>query len=586
MAVKGMSEFRADGENYTINDPNIANEFSTSTAYAAGTYVNYQGDLYRFTADHAAGAWNSAHVSKVLLGADVSDLKSALDETRKILGEENKNNVLGYTIVNTSVNNVGVTSNGDSIFRINGTANSGGGRTTKLTKLKSVPAGTYYFEYYTDATTKPTFVLQDSSNTIVKEGHGSFTLASAKELFLGINVTNGTAYDLTIKIQVELGSAATDWEYPITAVDHDARKDLSEFKPLVSELTSNNLLGYIPISKRINNVLVTSDGDGEFRVYGTTTASGGRLIKLTNLKAVSAGTYCFTVINSSTTKPTCVIQDASNNVVKEGYGSFTLANDTSLFVGMNFENNTSFDLTIKLQLEAGSSGTDWVPAVTAVDYIARKTAQGVQTWLGKKWVCVGDSLTQRPSTRTDLHYYDYIAEKTGITVVPMGVSGTGYAKGSGTSDAFYQRILNVPTDADVITIFGSGNDASSGVQLGNPSDTGTSSLCGCINTTIDNLYSVYPLAVLGIVTPTPWTTYIPSDTSNWFYKYSAAIVQICFNRGIPCLDLYHDSALRPWDLSYREIAYSKDDGGGVHPDETGHKLIAPRFKAFLDSLIL
>lgn len=31
--------------------------FSESTAYSAGDVVNYNGKLYKFTADHAAGAW-------------------------------------------------------------------------------------------------------------------------------------------------------------------------------------------------------------------------------------------------------------------------------------------------------------------------------------------------------------------------------------------------------------------------------------------------------------------------------------------------------------------------------------------------
>ena len=78
MAALGASEFRANGTDYTINDPNNADEFSASVAYSAGQYVYYQGILYRFTADHAAGAWNSAHVTQAKLGQDVSDLKSAL----------------------------------------------------------------------------------------------------------------------------------------------------------------------------------------------------------------------------------------------------------------------------------------------------------------------------------------------------------------------------------------------------------------------------------------------------------------------------------------------------------------------------
>ena len=64
-ASKGMSVFVHNGTEYNINDPNVANEFSTSTAYTAGDYVTYQGALYRFTADHSAGAWNSSQVESV-----------------------------------------------------------------------------------------------------------------------------------------------------------------------------------------------------------------------------------------------------------------------------------------------------------------------------------------------------------------------------------------------------------------------------------------------------------------------------------------------------------------------------------------
>ena len=58
----------------------LAPAFSTSTAYVAGQYVTYNGGVYRFTTAHAAGSWNSAHVTAVNLGGEISDLKSALDE--------------------------------------------------------------------------------------------------------------------------------------------------------------------------------------------------------------------------------------------------------------------------------------------------------------------------------------------------------------------------------------------------------------------------------------------------------------------------------------------------------------------------
>lgn len=62
--------------------------FSVSTAYSAGDVVNYNGKLYKFTADHSAGAWT---------GDDVEDynqeksFKRSIDELRQIIyveGEE------------------------------------------------------------------------------------------------------------------------------------------------------------------------------------------------------------------------------------------------------------------------------------------------------------------------------------------------------------------------------------------------------------------------------------------------------------------------------------------------------------------
>lgn len=211
-------------------------------------------------------------------------------------------------------------------------------------------------------------------------------------------------------------------------------------------------------------------------------------------------------------------------------------------------------------------------------------AGGNKPYINKKWVCMGDSLTEK-NLRSTLNYHDYIAENTGITVVNMGRSGSGYKRTQDEGFAFYQRISNVPKDADVVTIFGSGNDLKFADMLGTPTDTGTDTICGCINTTIDNLYAVLPTVPLGIISPTPWIYNQPSNNST-MCRYSEALKEICALRGIPFLDLFHCSGLRPNEKTFRELAYSKDEGNGVHPDETGHKLIAPRIKAFLDSLIM
>lgn len=205
-------------------------------------------------------------------------------------------------------------------------------------------------------------------------------------------------------------------------------------------------------------------------------------------------------------------------------------------------------------------------------------------WFGRKWSAIGDSLTEINSTAT-AKYHDLISQKTGITVVNLGDGGTGYkATDGGAGDSFMDRVASVPLDSDVVTIFGSGNDLGSINEIGTPTDSGTTTLCGCINTTIDNLFARMPLANLGIITPTPWQQYNPANESNKMALYSEAIVEICKNRGIPCLDLYHCSGLRPWESAFRSLAYSNADG--VHPNNVGHALIAPRIESFLDSLLL
>lgn len=248
--------------------------------------------------------------------------------------------------------------------------------------------------------------------------------------------------------------------------------------------------------------------------------------------------------------------------------------------------NTGNPAAIELyQMQGGFLANRLSPAIQAsIDEEISTSVYG--KWNGKKWVCVGDSLTE-VNSKTTKHYFDYVSEETGISIVNMGVSGTGYMRRYDENLAFFQRTASLPTDADVVTIFGSGNDLSLMSVLGEPTDTGTETICGCINETIDVIIGLIPGVSLGIVSPTPWSNNKPTlDDSNAMAQYTEALRQICKIRSIPFLDLYHCSNLRPWTAEGRAACYSKDGGDGVHPDETGHKLIAPRFKSFLDNLIL
>lgn len=209
---------------------------------------------------------------------------------------------------------------------------------------------------------------------------------------------------------------------------------------------------------------------------------------------------------------------------------------------------------------------------------------------GKKWVVMGDSITENNSTSL-YRYYDYVSDELGLDIIVNGVSGSGY-KAPMDSGNFENRIVSVNFDnADVITIFGSGNDLQHGYELGNITDNTEETICGCINLTIDRYLSKTNTngCKLGIITPCPWGDYDPwTKPNNQMKLYSDAIVEICKNRGIPCLDLYSCSNMRPWNTDFVNKYYKRPNGitDTVHPNHLAHKeFIAPKVREFVKTLL-
>ena len=51
----------------------LAPLFSTTATYAVGDYVTYNGDLYRCTVAHSAGAWNASNFTQVTVGSELTN---------------------------------------------------------------------------------------------------------------------------------------------------------------------------------------------------------------------------------------------------------------------------------------------------------------------------------------------------------------------------------------------------------------------------------------------------------------------------------------------------------------------------------
>ena len=218
---------------------------------------------------------------------------------------------------------------------------------------------------------------------------------------------------------------------------------------------------------------------------------------------------------------------------------------------------------------------------------AISSSESGSQWQGITWVAYGDSLTEA-NYRARTQYHDYIKNETGINVLNYGISGSGYAR---SENAWHSRITELAeVDFDVITFFGSGNDLNKSEvdkELGTASDSGTDTIAGCINTTLEKLYSIKPFAKVGIITPTPWVNQTPKVSGCYMEQYSELLIAIAKRWGIPVLDLYHSSTLQPDSETFRTEFYNEDgvQDNGVHPNSKGHKRIYPQIREFLKSII-
>lgn len=231
-----------------------------------------------------------------------------------------------------------------------------------------------------------------------------------------------------------------------------------------------------------------------------------------------------------------------------------------------------------------------------IDFISPNIFLGKTTSInGLNWCAFGDSLTDKNTLKDEesgtRNYVDFIQWSTGLNVTNLGKGGTGYMADNGYQQSFIDRISQIPTDSNIITCFGSFNDASKAKEhIGTIDDDTKDTLYGCLNLFVTGVQNHCPDSIIGLITPTPWSVYnnVNGD-SEFSEQYVDAIINIAKKYGLPLLDLYHSSGLRPWNSAFKE-KYFRDDTGdgtaeGVHPlQETHRKYIAPQVENFIRSI--
>ena len=181
----------------------------------------------------------------------------------------------------------------------------------------------------------------------------------------------------------------------------------------------------------------------------------------------------------------------------------------------------------------------------------------VNKFYGKRWAIFGDSLSQ-PNTDGLDKYHDRISKRLNMKNTSYAVGGSGYMK----SPAIYTRISEALPNFDIISIMAGVNEKTS--TLGTIDDTGTDTLCGCVKRAISDAQQKYPLSTIFVMTSIPGESGNPLMDKQ-FNEYCKKIKEICEMYGVPCLDLFHMSGLKPWipankEKYYRDYIHLIDEG--------------------------
>lgn len=197
-------------------------------------------------------------------------------------------------------------------------------------------------------------------------------------------------------------------------------------------------------------------------------------------------------------------------------------------------------------------------------------------WSHLKWYVMGDSLTAQENTFAPRKYYDFIHEKTNIQIIVDGIGATGYKNGEDEGKSFLDRVKNIPEGVDVVTIFGSGNDLKSDdFEYANRA----------IYDTMAWLVINRPDLRVIVVPPAPWSNY---DKRSDPWKAYVDRMQTC---ALACDHRYVSDMFDcpPFNGKYEShmAKFFTTDPNGVHPNEEGHKALAPYFyNALLQELAL
>ena len=562
---------QAAGADVAKGAAEAAQQAAEAAQAAAAQSAGQAGQAATAAADHADDAADSAtlaqqaaqdmsdSVDQITTNKnDISDLKESTNDLKTAFIQlENKTDAV---IEPTTSLMSGTTTTGKSINYSGDVADA---NTNYYVISFAITGGDQYIVNGAASNSGYLYIFRDGNATVLSKSEQN-TSGSVKSYSDVLATAPTSATELVV-------ASHSSTSYTQASAYHVIGYDVIGFPQVQEKVNSIN------IKPSITEFITYTDTSGKAINYTGYPADTGSSFHVASVSVVAGEKYLLLgACNDGAGNYRYAFYDNNDNLISGLQGSGT---------GINI-----FEANVTVPSNATTMRLNWHssynPAGAVVEKILTFCADSYG-WSGLKWVCLGDSITAN-NVASDKHYFDYIHDRTGIVTVNMGIGGTGYWRGYDSNTAFYQRAANIPA-CDVITIFGSNNDTVSGSVLGNVTDTTTETVAGCINTTLSTIFTNHPVTPVGIIAPIPVGDKITTNVGNTLEVYSELLGEIASYRGVPFLDLYHTSNLRPQDATQRALLYSNEviDGytDATHPNNAGQKYIYPHFLEFIKTLI-
>ena len=266
-----------------------------------------------------------------------------------------------------------------------------------------------------------------------------------------------------------------------------------------------------------------------------------------------------------------------------GINSFKqqIVNYLSLTIPSGTLNNFTFNLNLvkQSQYKNGVREEPYVSKLVNIEKLneeIEKINNRVNSFKGKKWVTIGDSITYGFYLISDgqggrYQWQEKVAEHFDMEFINLGISGS-------TTAGFMREEVknNIPSDVDIITVMGGTNDYGQNVNINDVDgyEFSGGTYPGAIRDLIRYLTTNFPNAKIlfcncvgGGASQDGITLYEKNVQGKTYHDYAKKCIETANEMNIPCIDLFGECGIN----LYNRNKFISDT---VHPTIEGYNRIA------------